>query len=102
MEEYITKSLNFLATLEDIKTMDKLLVFKHDLKTIVKGRLKQMQGKKQELKEQLVGLQYIMENRKAKFKKAKSSVYAIEASILKFKEDKSILHDQVIKIRNLQ
>jgi hypothetical protein len=42
MEEYITKSLNFLATLEDIKTMDKLLVFKHDLKTIVKGRLKQM------------------------------------------------------------
>ncbi len=40
-----------------------------------------------------MGLQYIMENRKAKFKKAKSSVYAIEASILKFKEDKSILHD---------
>jgi hypothetical protein len=34
-----------------------------------------------------------MEDRKAKFKKAKNSVYAIEASILKFKEDKNIFHD---------
>jgi hypothetical protein len=43
-----------------------------------------------------------MEDCKAQFKKAENSVYAIEASILIFKEDKNILHDQVIKIRNLQ
>jgi hypothetical protein len=49
-----------------------------------------------------MGLRYIMEDRNAKFKKAKSSVYAIKASILKFKEDKNILHDYVIKIRHLQ
>ncbi len=92
-ETYITKSLNLPTTLEDIKAMDKLLEFKHDLKTIAKGQLKYLQGKKQELEEQLMGLGYNMEDRKAKFKKAKNSVYAIETSILKFKEDKNILHD---------
>jgi hypothetical protein len=43
-----------------------------------------------------------MEDREAKFKKVESNVYAIKASILKFKKDKNILHDYVIKIRNLQ
>jgi hypothetical protein len=45
-ETYITKSLNLLATLEEIRTMDKLLEFKHDLKTIAKGQLKYLHGKK--------------------------------------------------------
>jgi hypothetical protein len=41
-----------------------------------------MQGKKQDLREHLVGLQYNMEDRKAKFGKAHTSVQAFEASIL--------------------
>jgi len=45
-ETYITKSLNLLATLEEIRAMDKLLEFKHDLKTITKGQLKYLHGKK--------------------------------------------------------
>jgi hypothetical protein len=45
-ETYITKSLNLLATSEEIKAMDKLLESKHDLKTIAKGHLKYLQGKK--------------------------------------------------------
>jgi hypothetical protein len=45
-ETYITKNLNLPTTLEEIRTMDKLLEFKHDLKTIAKGWLKYLQGKK--------------------------------------------------------
>ncbi len=62
--------------------MDRLLDFKHDMKNTIKGQLLHMQGKKQNLKEHLVGLQYNMEDCKTKFGKANTNVQAFEASIL--------------------
>ncbi len=47
---------------EEIKSVENLLHFKHDMKTIAKAQLEHLKDKKKELKEWLVRLRYSMED----------------------------------------
>ncbi len=54
-KKYITQSLNLPTTLEDIKAIDTVLEFKHDMNNIARGL---------EFKKWLMELWYNMENHK--------------------------------------
>jgi hypothetical protein len=58
--------------------------------------MKALEDKNKELKECLVRLQYSMEDRKAELGRVQCSMYTIEESICKHKEDQNKLHNQVI------
>jgi hypothetical protein len=55
----------------------KLLDFKHDMRKINKAKLKHLEEKKQEFKEQLVGLHYSMEDQKTKYVKVQNNMYEV-------------------------
>jgi hypothetical protein len=58
--------------------------------------MKALEDKNKELKERLVRLQYSMEDQKVKLWRVQCSMYTMEESICKHKEDQNNLHRQVI------
>jgi hypothetical protein len=60
--------------------------FKHDLQKINKTCLKQLEKKKQKLKERWVGLWYNMDDEMVEFLKVQNNMKEVEASLFKFKE----------------
>ncbi len=67
-------SMRGLASLQEIRDVEKLLDFKHDMQEIRKSCLKQLKEKKQKLQERLVGLQLSMEDQMDEFVKVQNNM----------------------------